>query len=631
MKNVCRLHLCQKIWKKLHAKVGHLFVKYPNLPIEYTDEDKAKSGTTLKRKFYHLGSSAYICYLEPFQSTIQFIKVKTNLQVLVLILFAGIQLIAQDSPRLSGSLQANGNIFIKDTVIGAANIPQYERQFFGGESWMALNYSNWGFDVGIRYDLFNNSNILNPTDSYTAQGIGRWYISKTINKLSITAGYIYDQIGSGMIFRAWEDRPLLIDNALQGLRLSYEITPDITIKGFSGKQKNLFETYGSVISGINIDGFFSFGESGNVSISPGFGMVHKNMDDRTLSNIINVLSTYHPNDSIGAKYNTYAYTVYNTLNMGNLSWYIEGAFKSREVFFDPLAERTLFSGGTTLGKFVFEPGNIVYTSLSYAAEGFGITVEGKRTENFTFRADPFVALNRGLINFLPPMAKLHTYRLKSRYIAATQELSEQAVQVEARYAPNDTWTFGLAFSNITSLENLLLYRDLDFEFNYKANNDLHFLWGLQIQRYNQEIYEEKPDVPIVETLIPYVEILYKLDRRKSLRFEAQYMYIGQDEKAGFRQDYGQWLFGQLEFSIAPRWTITVADMFNFDPGKNSPTDANGEKLSVHYPRFDVFFNHKSNRYSLSYVKQVEGVVCTGGICRLEPAFNGVRFTVSSTF
>jgi len=541
-------------------------------------------------------------------------------------------LLAQDNtPRISGSLQTNANIFIRDSLIGAANIPQYERQFFGGESWMALNYAQSGFNVGVRYDLFNNSNLLNPTDSYTDQGIGMWYVSKTINKLGITAGYIYDQIGSGMIFRSWEDRPLLIDNALKGLRLEYKVTDDIKIKGFSGRQKNLFETYSSVISGFNAEGFFSFGESGKISIMPGVGMTHKNQSDNAIANLVNVISTYHPNDSIGILYNTYAMTFYNTLNVGNFSWYFEGAYKTSENFFDPLAERTLFSGATTQGKFVFKPGNIFYTSLVYAADGLGISFEAKRTENFVFRADPFVALNRGLLNFLPPMAKIHTYRLKARYIAATQEISEQALQGEIRYSINKKLTVGFAFSNITTLDNDLLYRDVDFEFNYKPNRNLNVIWGVQSQRYNQEVYEEKPGVPIVETFIPYAEVLYKLDRRRSLRFEFQYMNIGQDDLAGFRQDYGQWLFGQVEFSIAPKWTFTVSDMYNVDPGKNSPEDENGDKIGIHYPRFDVFFTHKANRFSLSYVKQVEGVVCTGGICRLEPAFNGVRFTVTSTF
>jgi len=138
--------------------------------------------------------------------------------------------------------------------------------------------------------------------------------------------------------------------------------------------------------------------------------------------------------------------------------------------------------------------------------------------------------------------------------------------------------------------------------------------GLQFQQYNQEIFETKPGVPIVETLIPFIDYLYKIDRKKSIRFELQYMNTD--------EDFGSWVFGLAEYSIAPKWTFTLSDMYNIDP---TMTD------KIHYPRFDIFYTIKSNRFSISYVKQVEGVVCSGGICRLEPAFSGFRFTANSIF
>ena len=127
---------------------------------------------------------------------------------------------------------------------------------------------------------------------------------------------------------------------------------------------------------------------------------------------------------------------------------------------------------------------------------------------------------------------------------------------------------------------------------------------------------------------PYAEFLYKLDRKKALRFEAQVMNVNEVSigNENEKTDYGDWVFGLVEFSMAPHWTFTISDMFNMNPGKNSPIGPDGEKASIHYPRFDVFYTHKANRFSLSYVKQVEGVVCSGGICRLEPAFSGVKMT-----
>ena len=145
--------------------------------------------------------------------------------------------------RISGAIEAQGNSFVRDTAIGAFNTPQYDHQKFGAQSWLNLNYSNFGFDMGLRFDLFNNSNLLNPTGSYTAQGIGNWYIKKKIDKFDFAAGYLYDQIGSGIIFRSYEARPLAIDNALYGVSAAYHLSKDWKVKVFTGKQKQQFDSY----------------------------------------------------------------------------------------------------------------------------------------------------------------------------------------------------------------------------------------------------------------------------------------------------------------------------------------------------------------------------------------------------
>ena len=53
------------------------------------------------------------------------------------------------------------------------------------------------------------------------------------------------------------------------------------------------------------------------------------------------------------------------------------------------------------------------------------------------------------------------------------------------------------------------------------------------------------------------------------------------------------------------------------------------KEKILYPTLGVTYSKDVNRLQIKYVKQVEGIVCSGGICRLEPAFSGVRFTLSS--
>ncbi len=538
----------------------------------------------------------------------------------------------KSAPQISGSLEANGNFFIRDTLIGAANTPQYDRQLYGADAWLNLAYSNWGFDFILRFDLFNNSNLLNPTGSYTDEGIGRWYIHKKIHQLSIGAGYIYDQIGSGIIFRAYEERPLLIDNALYGLRLAYNLTPNWQVRVFTGRQKQQFDTYNSVVKGLNLEGFVALGDTtAGVALAPGFGVLNRTLDDASMNSLVATLNTYPPADIFVPKYNTYAFSLYNTLSAGPFAWYIEGAYKTPDPINDSFGVLVRDSVAIIGDKFIQKPGSVLYSSLSYARSGLGLTLEAKRTENFTYRARPQAQLNQGFINFLPPMARVNTYRLPARYNAATQELGELAFQADARYLFSKNWSVNINFSNINDLDKVLLYRELYAEFGYKYKRKWSLLGGVQLQNYNQQVYEFKPGVPNVQTVTPFAEFLYRFNRTRALRVEAQAMFTGQDQAVQLRQDYGSWLFGLAEFSIAPHWTFTASDMYNVAPGRNSPENSTGEKLNVHYPRFDVYYTYRSNRFSLSYVKQVEGVVCAGGICRLEPAFSGVKMSVNSTF
>jgi hypothetical protein len=147
---------------------------------------------------------------------------------------------SQESLILGGGIQINANLFERDSLRGAYNIPQYDHQLSGSESWLDLNASYQGFRAGLRFDAFHNSNLLNPVSSYTDYGIGKWYIQKVVDDFEIQAGYIYDQFGSGIIFRAYEERAQLIDNALIGISGKYYISQNWSVRALTGKQRNLF-------------------------------------------------------------------------------------------------------------------------------------------------------------------------------------------------------------------------------------------------------------------------------------------------------------------------------------------------------------------------------------------------------
>ncbi len=547
---------------------------------------------------------------------------------------------AQDGKgQFSGNLASNVNFFMRDTAIGASDQPQYDHQFVGSESWLNLNYSNWGFDVGLRFDLYNNSNALNPRGSDNVQGIGRWFIKKRVQKLHISVGHLYDQIGSGIIFRTYEERPLAIDNSLFGLRLKYNLSEDWVLKGMLGKQRRLvppaISIYDPMVKALSLDGFYAGeGEGSNWSIAPGIGIVNRTLDDAYMTNWTSKVESTEGKGEIESRHNAFAVSAYNTLSAGNFSWYIEGAYKTAETLFIPPPD-TVVVNSLEVEELIKGSGNIFYTTLSYAAKGLGATLEYKRTDNFRLRINHDVELNSGMLGFLPPVTRVNTYRLTARYNAATQDLGEQAFQADISYKVNKKLLLNVNFSNITTLENELLYREIYAEATYKYKRKWQLISGIQLQNYNEEVYLFKTDKGIIQTITPFAEFLYKFDRKKSLRVEAQYMntnsqWAGKSfsQYKGNNRDYGDWVFLLAEVGLAPHWIFEVSDMYNLVPVSPAPGKA---AKALHYPTLGIVYTKKSNRFSLRYVKQVEGVVCTGGICRLEPAFSGVKFTLNSTF
>ncbi|MBN4065822.1 hypothetical protein JYT51_00650 [Candidatus Amoebophilus asiaticus] len=510
--------------------------------------------------------------------------------------------------QVSGDLMLNANFFQRDTSIGAANNALYDNYLSGGESWLTLNYRTMGFDAMVRYDAFLNSNLHNPQEPNSVQGIGFWSVRKDIQNLSLTVGSVYDQFGSGIVFRSYEDRGLGIDNSLRGLRLQYNFNDNWFIKGFVGQMRRIiqndrFTTYSPVMKGLNMEKYVKV--SDKLQINPGIALVNRTIDQTSMNIIVNNINALPLEKRFYPKYNVYVYSFYNTTYYKNFNWYFELAQKSQEAIQDENS------------NLIFSDGHVYYTTLAYSKKGFGITLQYKETDYFPFRTSANELLLEGVINYLPPLTKLNTFRLLARYPAAALEWGERGYQGDIVMTPKKGNTISINYSYVTDLSDSLLFNEINVEYEKKISKKLHISQGIQFIKYNQEVYQFKPDIPMVEALTPFVEVVYKVKRRKSIRFEFQYLIT--------KQDYGSWAWALLEYNIAPKWSFAVLDMYNIEPNtKYSPG-------KIHYPTAFVSFTQGSSRFTISYVKQVEGVVCTGGVCRLEPAFSGVKFTLNSSF
>lgn len=514
---------------------------------------------------------------------------------------------------LSGDLQANVNFFNRDTSIAAAGTPQYDNLRTGSESWLSLRYTQNDFSAFVRIDGFYNSNLYNPQTAYNGIGIGAFTLSKTIGDLTVTGGTIYDQIGSGILFRAYEDRGLLIDNALQGVHVKFKPSEHLVLKGMMGVQKSvaqfgagnvtLFPHYDPAIKALNAEGDFQAGSK--LHFSPGVGVINRTLDEKSMSAVAGTINGQPLGDRFVPKYNMYAASVYNTLTTGAFSIYTEAAYKTEEAIAKD-------------GKLQNLAGNVLYGTASYAQRGFAVNASAKRTENFEMRTSPNEVLLAGLLNWQPVVARLRPQRLIARYSPASQNLSELALGGDVLIAPNDDVTVTLNYTHINTLEGTELYREAYGDLDWRNLGPINFQIGAQYLVYNRKLYQINPNARTLHAFTPFGELTYRFNQKKSLRIQAEYM-ITQD-------DLGPQAFLLAEYNVAPHWSVAVSDMYLVNPSNESVI-----KDNKHFYQFYSAYTRGPHRFSAAYVRQVEGINCTGGVCRYEPAFNGLKFTLTSSF
>lgn len=534
--------------------------------------------------------------------------------------------------QFSGNLLLNYQKYLRDDKIGAST-KVYQENSAGIEGWLFMNYRIKGYNFTLRYDAFNNSPLLNPQGSYTAHGIGYWQASKQIDKLNITAGSFYDQFGQGILFRAYEQRQIGIDYAIQGIRLQYDFSPNWRLKGFSGNQKgnidNRFGAAKQVVSGMNLEGVIELGELGKLgnlgTLQVGASALNRTLDRPEMDKLVAEINNYAISRRFYPKYNVYGFNGYFTYNVGSVQWTAEANFKSPEAIRD-LGNRLFLSSG-----------RVFYTSLGWGTSkiklgkhkaSLGINLQARHIDKFPLRTSPNEILLNGMLSYLPSMTRMNTYRLLARYNAPAQELGENGIQGEIDFKPRKGTQISLNGSYVRSLkhnginnQSILLFREMYGEVIQNLSKKVKLKLGLQSIIYNQARYEQEPEYENVHTFTPFGEVLIKIPDNKSLRLEFQYLNT--------KQDQGSFLNFIAEMYLNKYWYVGAGDMVNIEPHRYPNMVIANQVL--HYPSFYTGYTKGNSIYTLSYIKQLQGVNCSGGVCRLEPAFSGVRFTVSTNF
>lgn len=546
--------------------------------------------------------------------------------VLVFLILNCISAFSQENEgQLHGNFQIDGQYYQQDTLIGAS-VPE---QIFGLNSYANFNYTKGAFTAGVRYEGYFPP-LQGYDQRYEGVGFPYKYASYNNDNIEITIGSFYEQFGSGLTLRTYEEKNLGYDNAMEGARIRYQPFPGVYIKALIGRQRNFWDNSGLVRGAdaeFNLNELVKKLNTAKMQISLGGSVVSKYQVDK------DPIYVLPKNVAAGAgRFN---------ITSGKISINGEYAYKAN----DPSSDNGL----------IYKSGNALLFNATYSQKGLGIFLGAKRIDNMSFRSDRGKKLSELSINYIPDVTKNHAYSLTAMYPYATQLNGEMGLQSEIMYkfkkgsllagqhganlvvnysvakninksAPSDTNIIGadgtLGYSSeFFKLGDELFYSDFNIDFNKKFSKKFKTSIIYQYLSYNQDfIHGANNDLfhGMLYAHIVVTDMTYRYKSKKSqnhaLRLELQNLTT--------EDDYGDWGMALLEFSV-PNWFFTVMDQYNY-----GNDDSN---LKIHYYSAAIGYTNKSTRIELGYGKRKAGVLCVGGICRPVPASNGFSITIASSF
>ena len=105
--------------------------------------------------------------------------------------------------KVTGNFQMDLQMSKEDTVIGAEKVNEKALM----NAFTNILYTNGDFSAGMRFEAYLNP-ILGFDKQYKGAGFAYRFASYKKDFLEITAGNFYEQFGSGLVFRSYEERNL---------------------------------------------------------------------------------------------------------------------------------------------------------------------------------------------------------------------------------------------------------------------------------------------------------------------------------------------------------------------------------------------------------------------------------------
>ncbi len=520
--------------------------------------------------------------------------------------------------QISGSFETSTAYYVDDKGTGAA-APEDR---FGSNNYLKVDFSWHKLSAGIQlegyFPTLQGFDMGDPEINPDVKKfiLGSKYVQWQDRNFGVLVGNVYDQFGNGLIFRSYEDRALGFNNSLEGVQASYRFNNYVAVKAMYGRPRLYMEYADSWVRGADL------------SVSLG-DIVGKPELLLTLEG--SYVNRYEKLAAAGKAFgltnpNLNMYSGRLNFDYAGVSLRAEYVHKGKDV---PSFKE---SPAATTGK-------AVYGELGYHYKGLSIAATFRLLDNMktmsTLRGPELVGsmypdMGTGnTLNYLPALTRQYTYMLANLAPYQVCALGEMGGQVDVNYTLRSKasryryWAFHANFSTFYTLRpeqsvnnrRELLWRDINVDVERQWSKTWKTSLLFTRQEWNPS-YGSRDEIYASNTVVG--DATCKFNRKMSLRFEVQYLNTPVKGHGDYGFD-GDWVAALVEFNMAPHWSFYASDMYNYG-GSNK-----------HYYNAGVSYTHTRTRVQLSYGRNRAGYVCSGGVCRYQPAYTGVSLVLTSSF
>lgn len=574
--------------------------------------------------------------------------------------------------KFNGGFESNAQWYLNDEKRGI----QHPEDPFRSNNYLNLKANYGKFTVGTQIESYYKQALLNynpqfvPSDfgGYNSKmnigetldkiyysNISLFYANYTSKTLDVTAGHFYEQFGSGLLLRAWEDRALGINTAIRGGKVNFKPIEAVSLTALYGKQKSGFQVSEANILGVNTDlDISNFIKAENYTLSAGFSYVMRSQD--------------FPADVENPKFSQETGAYAGRLGFSTGGFYMSSEYNFKEE--EPILERT------NINYNFIKPGNALLLNLGYSKKGLGVDATFRRMENMVFLSDrePIVYgpeqisvnYNDRVLNFVPALTKQHHSNLANIYVYQAQnkvnidpttginKIGEIGGQIDVFYNFKKGTALGGEYGTKVALNASNWFNlDADYTFtdgsgNYKPDYKAKFLgkqkyfsdYNIEVskklskdfrgnvmyinQYYNDQYIRGIAQENVVKTNILFAEGIYNLSGSRSITVGTEHMWADNDR--------GNWASLSLEYNHNLNWSVYVMDMYNygFEEGAHLISGST-DTFDIHFYNAGITYRKSSSRFTIGYGRQRGGLVCAGGVCRFVPPSTGLSFGISTSF